>query len=123
FQMNISAEELFVAKQFGHPYHLLHRVIGILDNTGAQEQALDIIALVELSCEENDLFGSKPGTGRVTRDSIYTIAAIVDAVVGQQDLQKGNAASVGSKAVADSNTVGIAETTFDPGAVRPATGT
>ncbi len=110
---------MFRAQQLRHGDHLLHRVIGILDNAGAEKQAFDVIALVEFDGEENHFFRREAGARRVARNAVDAVAAIVDAVVGEQKLQQRDAAAIGRVAVADPHPVGIAQTAIHGRSIEP----
>src|SRR5687768_15661344 len=80
---------------------LLHRVVGALNDSGAEKETVDVVALIEVEGEPNNLVDRKPGAQDVVRSAVHAIRAVVDAVVGQEDLQQRDAATIWRIAVAD----------------------
>ena len=57
----------------------------------------------------NDFSGRESGAGNIGGDAVDAEDAVVCAVIGEQDLEQGNAAAVGSVTVADASAVGVAD--------------
>lgn len=72
---------------------LLHRVIGRSKDSRGQEKSLDVIAPVEIERQPHD-FVDHEARPRHARAAIDTVLAIVEAEVGQQQLEQRNAAAV-----------------------------
>ena len=120
--MNVTAEQLFGTQKFRNADELLHGVIGALDDAGAEEEAFDVVALVELSREEDDFFGSEAGARSVAGNAVDAVAAIVDAIVREKEFQQRDTAAIGGVAVANANAIGIPEAAFDAGTAGTAAG-
>ncbi len=86
--------------------HLLHRVVGVADDPGAKEQALDVVAPVEVERELDHLLGREARAAHVAALAVDAVQAVVDAEVGQQDLEQRHAAAIGRVAVADARARG-----------------
>jgi len=84
-------------------------VVGRLDDAGREEQALDVVALVELHREGHDLLDGEFRPGDVGRAPVDAIGAVEQAVVRQQDFQERDAAPVRRVGVADARPRGRAE--------------
>jgi len=83
--MNVAAESMLRSQVLGDPRQLLHRVIGVLNDTATEKQSLDVVSFVKLHRQIDDFVNRETGTRRVARHSIDAVLAIVDAVIGQQD--------------------------------------
>ena len=59
-----------------------------------QEQALDVVALVEVDREVDHLLDGEAGAPHVARAAVDAVGAVVHAEVGQQDLEQRDAAAV-----------------------------
>ncbi len=81
-----------------------------------KKQPFNVIALVELGGEEYDFFGCEARRGGIAGNAIHTIAAVVNAVVGEQKLEEGNATAVGSVAMTNTHAGGVAQAAFGPAA-------
>jgi hypothetical protein len=79
--MDVTAEFVFVAQRLSHGDQLLHRVIGALDNTGAEKKPFDVISFVKLDRKIGDLLRRKSGTWSVAGDPIYAVLAVVHTIV------------------------------------------
>ena len=81
--------------QFSRDGHdLFHRVVRVLDDARRQEQALDIIAAIEVERQRHDLVDGEAGALHVARGAVDAIQAIEVAGIGEQDLQQRDAAAV-----------------------------
>ena len=60
-------------------------VIGALDNPGAEKQTLDIVAFIKLHRQVNNLINRKSGSRDIAGAAIYTVGALVQTKIGQQD--------------------------------------
>src|SRR5437763_9324712 len=99
--MNVTAE-LMLDSQLARDVHdLLHRVVGIPDNSGTEEQPLDVIAPVKIERELNNFISRETRARHIARDAVK---AIVDAVVREQNLEQRNAAPVRRVAMTDPRT-------------------
>ena len=109
FEVDVAAEMMVFAKGARDLVDLLHGVIGIANNTGAEEEAFDVVALVEVEGELDDFLGSEPGTRGVAGAPVDAVVAIVDAGVSQENLEEGDAPAIGGIAVANPCAAGRAE--------------
>ena len=108
-QVDVAAEVVLLAQHPRHLHHLLHRVVGALDDPRAEKQPLDAVAAVEVERELHDFVDAEARPRHVAADAVDAVQAVVDAVVGQQDLQQRDAAPVGRVAVADARALGRAD--------------
>src|SRR5690349_20290309 len=107
--MNVPAEFVNGPQDAGYLYKLLHRVIGIVNDSRAQEQPLDVVALVELHREVYDFLHGKSGAWGIAGNPVDAVRAIVDAIVCKQNFQQRNAPAVRRETVADAARRRIAE--------------
>lgn len=107
--MDIAAEIVLLAQYPRHLDELVHRVIGVLDDAGGEEQPLDIVAPVEIEREVDHLLRGEASARDVRALAVDAVVAIEDAVVGQQDLQERDAAPVRRIGVADAHALGRAD--------------
>ena len=108
-QVDVCIITVYQAKVLCHFDHPFHGVIGIPENAGAQKQALDVIPPVEFNCQFHQLFDGKGGALNVIAPPVNAVGAVVYAVVGEHDLEQGNASSVFRKTVANSPCCGVAD--------------
>ena len=101
FQVNITAEIVVFAQAPGDAQHLFHRVIRITDDAGGQEQALNVVALVEIEGELDHLIRRKTRAPHIAGRAVDAIKALIDAEIGEQNFQQRNAAPVRRIGVAD----------------------
>ena len=101
FQVDIAVEAVHRAQVAGHADHALHRVVGIADDARREEQPLDVVAAEKLDRQLGQLAGSEGGARDVVAAAVDAVGAVVDADVGEHDLQQRDAASVGREGVAD----------------------
>ena len=112
-EVDISVEAVYLAQVFGHAYQAFHGVVGIAYHAGAEEKSFDVVAAVELDGEIHEFGDRESGPGNVVADTVDAIGTVVDAIVGEHDLEQGNAASVFGETVADApSSHGVAETVF-----------
>lgn len=122
FYVDVSVKVIFGSKEAQCLTYLLHGVVRCPEYTGAQKQAFYIIALVELYSEGADVLRGEDGAGDIVALAAPAVLAVVDAVIGHQDLQEGDAASVCGKGVADSGGAGIAKHPLSAAALCTAAG-
>ena len=99
FQMDVAAESVLRTQRARDLYQLLHGVIGTLDHTGTEEQPLDVVPLVELNCQRYNFARCKARAWCIARNAIHTIGTVVNTIVREENLQKGNTTAVGCIAV------------------------
>ena len=100
-QVDIAREPMILAQATGDLHELLHRVIAVADDAAGEEQAFDVIALVELQRQPYDFGRGEACARHVAGHPVDAVGAVVDAEVGQQDLQQRHAAAVRRVGVAD----------------------
>ncbi len=108
-QMDVTGEAVRLPQRLRHQHHLLHRVVGGADNAGGEEQALDVVALVEIERELHHLVHAEARPPHVRRAPVDAIGAIEQAVIGQQDFQQRHAAPVRRVGMADATRRGRAD--------------
>ncbi len=99
--MDVALKPVVAAQLFRGQDQLLHGVIGRADDPGGEEQALDVVALVELDRKGDDFLDREARSGDVRGAPVDAIGAIEQAVVRQQDFQQRHAAPVGRVGVAN----------------------
>lgn len=99
--MDIAAEVVGFPEGFRDGDDLLHGVVGIADDAGAEEEAFDVVTLVEVEGELDDFVCGEDGAADVAGSTVDAVVAVVDAGVGKEELEQGNAAAVRSIGVAD----------------------
>jgi hypothetical protein len=87
----------------------LHREVGALEDAGADEQALDVVSLVEVHCQVNYLLHGEGSALHVVGAAADAIGTVEDAVVGEQDFQEGDASPILRVGVADTHARGVAK--------------
>ncbi len=108
FQVDVAAEAVLLAQGAGDADDLLHGVVGVADDAGGEEQPLDAVAAVEAEGEGDDLLHGEAGAAHVGGAAVDAVQTVVDAGIGQQDLQQGDAAAVRCVGVADAHAFGRA---------------
>ena len=98
--MNVTAKAIFLAKDAQTFDNALRRVIGTLQNPARKKQALDVIAPVKLHSKVGQFARPKRSARNIVGAAARAISAIEDAYVGEQHLQKRDAAPIGRKAMA-----------------------
>ena len=91
-----------LAEGLCHPDKGYHGVVGGPDDAGRQEQALNIVALVKRQGQVDDFLNREAGAPDVGGATVDAVGAVVDAGVGEQDLQQRDAAAIRRVGVADS---------------------
>ncbi|MDT0633428.1 hypothetical protein RM532_00510 [Salinisphaera sp. W335] len=100
-EVDVAAEVMILAQAAGHLDQLRHGVVGGADHPGAQEQPLDIVALVEVQRQTYHFCHRETRALHVRGIAIDAVMAFVDAEVGQQDFQQRDATAVRGVGVAD----------------------
>ena len=109
-EVDVAGEAMVAAQGAGDADQLLHRVVGRADDAGGEEQALDVVALVEFERQPSrPPRRVKRARGGVRGAAVDAIGAVVEAPIRQQDLQERHAAAVGRVGVADAGAGGRAE--------------
>ena len=107
-EMDVAAKVMLFPQDARDFYQLLHRMVGALHDTRGEEQPLDVVAAVEAQGEVDDLLRRKPRAPHVRALAVDAIVAIEHAVVGEQDLEQGDAPPVRRIGVADAHPFGRA---------------
>ena len=100
-EVDVAAEPVFGAELAGDRDQLLHGVFRGLDDAGTEEEALDVVAFIEVEGQVDDFVDGEAGAGRVARNAVDAVHAVEDAEVGEEDLEQRDAAAIGRVAVAD----------------------
>ena len=100
-QMDVATEPMLGAQRPRDGNHLLHGVVRIADDARAEEQSFDVISPVKIEREADDFLRREACPLHVAGRAVDAVQAIVDAVVGKQDLEQRDATAVGRVAVAD----------------------
>ena len=108
-EVDVAAKIMVLAQRAGDLDQLLHRVVRRGDDARGEEQALDIVALVECERELHHLFRREARAADVRALPVDAIMAVEDAAVRQQDLQKRYAAAVRRISVTDAHALSGAD--------------
>src|SRR4029453_15259302 len=87
-EVNVAPEIMVLAQAPRDLDHLLHRVVRRADDARREEEALDVVPLVESERELDDLFGREPRAAYIRAFAVDAISAVENAAVGQQDFEK-----------------------------------
>ena len=108
-QVDVALEAVLDPQRPRHRHHLLHRVVGIADDAGGEEQAFDIVAAVEIERQLDDFRDGEAGARHVGRGAVDAIEAVEIAGIGQEHLQERDAAAVRRIGMADAHALGRAD--------------
>lgn len=87
-EVDVAAEAVFFAQQPGHTDQLLHGVVRRADDAGAEEQAADAVAPVEVQGQAHHFLGAEACARHVAGAAVDAVLAVVQAEVGQQYLEQ-----------------------------------
>ena len=108
-EVDIAAKVMVFAQHPSDFHHLLHGVVGALDDAAGKEQSFDAVAPVEIQRQRHHLVHREAGASDIAADAIDAIQAVVEAEVGEEDLEQRDAAAIGCVAVADAHAFGRAD--------------
>ncbi|OPZ59179.1 MAG: hypothetical protein BWY86_01287 [Candidatus Aminicenantes bacterium ADurb.Bin508] len=91
---------------------LLHSGIRRPHHGGTEKEPLNVVALVEAHGEVYNLVYRESRPGDIVAPAVKAVGAIVDADVGEEYLEEGDATAVVGPTVADSRSVGVADGSF-----------
>ena len=121
-EVDVAVEFLFLPQLADDGEHPLHGVLRAGPDAGAQEQALDVVAFVELHRELHHLLRRKGRAWNVIASAVGAVGAVETAGVGVQELQQADAAPVSREGVADARGRGRSETARTRAPGRPRRG-
>jgi hypothetical protein len=81
-------------------------VVGVPDDAGGEEEALDVVPFVEVEGEFYDFGWGEGGALNVGGAAVDAVVAVVEAAVGEEDFEEGDAAAIGGVGVADAGSSG-----------------
>ncbi len=99
--VDIPSETVLLPEDFRRPDELHHGVVRRSDDGRAEEESLDVIPSVHLDGQVGEFPGSKGCPRDVGAPPIHAVGAVENAVVGEQDLEQGDAPPVVGPAMAD----------------------
>ena len=105
-EVNVAAKQVDFAQLAGDAGKLFHGVVGRLDDAGAEEEAIDIIAAVKIHHQADYFLRLEAGAGHIAGAPVDAVLAIVDAEVCEQNLEQGHASAIRREAVADAHAGG-----------------
>ncbi len=108
-EVDVAAELVHLAQLARDRHQLLHRVVGRLDDARAEEQAVDVVAQVKILGQLDHLVDREARPRHVRGAPVDAVLAVVDAEIGEQDLEQRDAAAVRRIAVADAHAGGGAQ--------------
>jgi hypothetical protein len=85
-EVDVAAEVVVQPQGADDADHVAHSVVRALDDAGGEEQALDVVAAVELEGEAHDLLGGEAGAAHIRRHAVHAVGAVEDAEVRHQIL-------------------------------------
>ena len=106
FEVDVASKMMDLAQFTGDVDDEFHGMVGAADDAAAEEEAFDVIAFVEVEGELDDFVGGEAGAGDVAGAAVDAVVAVVEAGVGHEDLEEGDAAAVGGIGVADAGAAG-----------------
>lgn len=106
FEMDVASEMVLLAQFACDIDDEFHGVVGAADDAAAEEEAFDVVALVEVEGELDDFVGGEAGAGDVAGAAVDAVVAVVEAGIGHEDLEEGDAATVGGVGMADAGAAG-----------------
>jgi len=101
-------------KSYG-PDHALRGVIRRSLYAGAQKEPFDIIPTVEGHDDLRKLFRSEGNPGHIGGTTVHAVSTVIDALVGIENLEKRNAAPIGSPGMANPCGRSVSEGSSAPG--------
>ena len=107
--MDVAAEVVLFAEGACDGDDLFHGVVCIADDAGAEEEAFDVVAFVEVEGEFDDFVGGEGGAADVAGAAVDAVVAVVDAGVGEEEFEERDASAIGGVAVADADAAGGAD--------------
>ena len=75
---------------------MLHREVGASDDTGTEEEPLDVVSLVGVEGQGDDLFGSEAGAPHIAGAAVDTVVADPHSPSGSNALASGGVFTIGS---------------------------
>lgn len=99
--MDVAGEPVPAPQGLGHPGQAFHGRVGAAGDPRREKQPFDVIALVEFKRDGDHFFNGKGGAGNVIAAAVDAVGAVVLAIIGQQNLEQGDATAVIGPAVAD----------------------
>ena len=102
FEVDIPLEAMDLAQGARDRDDLLHRVVGIANDSRAEKKTFNVISPIEIKREVHDFLDGETSARHGARDAIYAVKAVVSAVVGEKNFEQRNAAAVRGVAMADS---------------------
>jgi len=97
---------MLFAQQLRHAYQLFHGVVRRADDPGTEKQPADTVAPVEIQGQRHHFLGGEACTRHIAGATVDAVLAVVEAEIGQENLQQRHATTVRRIAVADAHAVG-----------------
>src|ERR1700733_5045762 len=101
--MDVALKLVLLAQQARDLHESLHRVVRGPDDPRAEKQPFDVVTPIEGQREGDDLGHSEARPRHIARAPVHAVETIVDAEIGEEDLQQRNAAAIGREAMADAH--------------------
>jgi hypothetical protein len=83
--VDIAAEVVGFAEGLGDLDDLLHGEVCAADDAGAEEEAFDVVPLVEVEGEGDYFLGGEASATDVTGSSVDAVVTVVEADVGEEN--------------------------------------
>src|SRR5580698_144776 len=101
--MNVALKLVLLAQQTRDLHEPLHRVVRGPDDPRAEKQPFDVVTPIEGQRQGNHLGHSETRPRHIAGAPVHAIETVVDAEIGEEDLQQRNAAAIGREAMADTH--------------------
>ncbi len=120
--VDIAVEAVLLPQQAQGFDHGLGGAVGAAPHGGGEEESLDVVAPVKADGQLRQLPGGEGRPAHVAGAAVDAVGAVVDAPVGEQHLEQGDAPAVGGEGVAASGGQGAPQAAGPARPVQPAGG-
>ena len=120
--VDIAAEAVLLPQQAQGLDHGLGGAVGAAPHGGGEEESLDVVAPVKADGELRQLPWGEGGPAHIAGAAVDAVGAVVDAPVGKQHLEQGDAPAVGGEGVAASGGQGAPQAAGPARPIQPAGG-
>ncbi len=109
FEMDVTPEVMHLAQLAGDLDDLLHGEVRAAHDAAAEEEAFDVVPLVEIQRELHDFLRREARALHIAGAAIDAVVAVVEAGVGEQDLEQRHTTPIRRVAVANAHATGGAD--------------
>jgi len=105
FHMDVAVETVYFPQELHYTDHLLHGIIGVTHHTRTEKQSFNIVPAIKRNGQLGQLIGGESSTFHIVAAPVGAIGAVVNTMVGEQNLEQGDTTAVGREAVTDAPTL------------------